>query len=258
MSSTAAVLNWSFTIFATEEWLFSGSRVLNRVSFSNRKPFRRVWRFVMSGLHFVVPMIFFSQKSNSMMLFWKITWFCVQNETNRGDKNKVFCLIQRVKWALLFLSQPWSGLEGPVFNLEISQSSSYVSHGILNLVILKMVWIKLWYWKLWTNRHHPNTAVSLCNLLGLRLLPVEVLEVDSWNWFLRLHYPYLAQASSRFLVYLIIHEVTFLHHYDSTIIPFCVRIEYSLSMTQKRSLMPKALVEQLYPNLIQWKPNKDP
>ena len=35
-----------------------------------------------------------------------------------------------------------------VFNLEISQSGSYVPHGILNRVILtRMVWVKLRYWK---------------------------------------------------------------------------------------------------------------
>ena len=33
-----------------------------------------------------------------------------------------------------------------VFNLEISQSGSYIPHDILNWVISKMVWIKLWYW----------------------------------------------------------------------------------------------------------------
>ena len=153
MSSSATALNWSFTISATEEWLFSGFWVLNRVPFSNRKPFKRVWRFVISGLHFVVPTNFFSQKSNSMMLFWKITLFCVQNETNEGDKNKVFCLIQRVN--IIFVLAR-SGLEGPVFNLKISQSGSYVPHDIWNLVIPKMVWIKLWFWKLWTNRHHQT------------------------------------------------------------------------------------------------------
>ena len=31
----------------------------------------------------------------------------------------------------------------PVFNLEISQSGSYVPHVILNWVILKIVWVKL-------------------------------------------------------------------------------------------------------------------
>ena len=34
-----------------------------------------------------------------------------------------------------------------MFNLEISQSGSYVPHGILNRVILtRMVWVKLRYW----------------------------------------------------------------------------------------------------------------
>ena len=39
------------------------------------------------------------------------------------------------------------------FNLEISQSGSYVSHGILNWIISKTVWVRLWYWdfeQLWT------------------------------------------------------------------------------------------------------------
>ena len=34
-----------------------------------------------------------------------------------------------------------------MFNVEISQSGSYVPQGILNRVILTtMVWVKLWYW----------------------------------------------------------------------------------------------------------------
>ena len=33
-----------------------------------------------------------------------------------------------------------------VFNLEISQSGSYVPRCILNWVISKMVWVKIWYW----------------------------------------------------------------------------------------------------------------
>ena len=40
-----------------------------------------------------------------------------------------------------------------VFNLEISESGSYVSHGILNWIISKTVWVRLWYWdfeQLWT------------------------------------------------------------------------------------------------------------
>ena len=33
-----------------------------------------------------------------------------------------------------------------VFNLEISRSGSYVPHCILNWVISKMDWVKIWYW----------------------------------------------------------------------------------------------------------------
>ena len=33
-------------------------------------------------------------------------------------------------------------------NLEISQSGSYVPHGILNWVISRMAWVKLWEWNL--------------------------------------------------------------------------------------------------------------
>lgn len=33
-----------------------------------------------------------------------------------------------------------------VFNLEFRQSGSYVLHDILNWVIKKMVWVKLWCW----------------------------------------------------------------------------------------------------------------
>ena len=43
----------------------------------------------------------------------------------------------------------------PVFNLEICQSGSYVPHDILNRVISKMVWGKLWDWNL-KNWHNSN------------------------------------------------------------------------------------------------------
>ena len=33
-----------------------------------------------------------------------------------------------------------------VFNIEIGQSGSYVPNGILNWVISKMEYVKLWYW----------------------------------------------------------------------------------------------------------------
>ena len=186
----------------------------------------------MCGVHFVVPTIFFFLKN-------LIPWCYVEKLLNSVCKTK---RMRAIKIRSFVLYREWNEQYYFCLSLEISQSRSYVPHGILKLVILKMVWIKQCCRKLWTNRHHPNTAVSLCYLLGLRVLPFEVLEVDSRNWLLRLHYPYLAQASSCFLVHLIIHKATFWHHYDSTIIPFCVRIEYSLPMTQKRDLTPKALV----------------
>ena len=54
-----------------------------------------------------------------------------------------------------------------MFNLEISQSGSYVpAHGILNWATSKMVWVKLWYWnfeqltfeQLLQLHHHPYSA----------------------------------------------------------------------------------------------------
>lgn len=53
-----------------------------------------------------------------------------------------------------------------VFNLEISQSGSYVPHKNLNWVTLKMVWVKLWYWnfeKLTSSKLSPaGTSKFLC------------------------------------------------------------------------------------------------
>ena len=44
-----------------------------------------------------------------------------------------------------------------MFNLEISQSSSCVPHNILNWVISKMVWVKLWHWNYMTYIIQTNT-----------------------------------------------------------------------------------------------------
>ena len=96
-----------------------------------------------------------------------------------------------------------------VFNLEISQSGSYVPHGILNWVVSKMVWVKLWYWnfeQFW---------------FLFTVLLVELEAVGSWSsggWLIELTSPASPSLSSPSSCFSIS---------GSTAILFCVKNELS-------------------------------
>ena len=63
---------------------------------------------------------------------------------------KTFLLSQKIFCERKILCTHWTLAKcyWAVFNLEICQSGSYVPHDILNLVISKVFWVKLWHWNL--------------------------------------------------------------------------------------------------------------
>ena len=75
-----------------------------------------------------------------------------------------------------------------------------------------------------TNRKHESEIDDSHSLRSF--------QASKRTFFKNLHSLIILPAALEVLIY----EVTFLRHYDSTIISFCVRTEYSASMAQKPSL----------------------